>query len=212
MHVKWGVADETKVCVGAEGLTDLCKLCKQGLGTFRADGYRPAQTREWQVLSGKVTDCARHVRVCKRVCNARKCVLGFFSADLWRSKLKANRESKRTRRRCHRSPLCAIIVMDHCVNSRRSLLALHIRKWNSRTVCKKGTLCVSVCAKGSRLFPNQRSPAVWEAQKLSHWSSRWLRYQYILYILCIFFSVVETLDQYYKKSTFFHIWKSNPKG
>lgn len=46
MHVKWCVAAESKVCVGTEGLTHVRRLCKQGLGSVRPDGYRPVQVQE----------------------------------------------------------------------------------------------------------------------------------------------------------------------
>lgn len=41
MHVKRCVAAESELCVGTEGLTHVCRLCKQGPGSFRPDGYQP---------------------------------------------------------------------------------------------------------------------------------------------------------------------------
>lgn len=46
MHVKRCVAAESEVCVGTEGLTLVCRLCKQGLGSFRPDDYQPVQIQE----------------------------------------------------------------------------------------------------------------------------------------------------------------------
>lgn len=46
MHVKRCVAAESELCVGTEGLTHVCRLCKQGPGSFRPDGYQPVYIQE----------------------------------------------------------------------------------------------------------------------------------------------------------------------
>lgn len=131
LHAWWGKRDQT---CGAEGLTGCVNRVRLSL---RADDYRPAQTQEWQVLSGAGTGWEIHVFV---VCLDKTCSMcqgkpapAYVTVTL---RCHLVRPFRRDRWPCE---LVLFLTL---------LSGLHIRKRNSSAACKK-----ELCERGSRGRP-----------------------------------------------------------